>query len=875
MLKRISCLFLCLFILAAGCPGAFAAEAELGISTAAELMDFAEKCRLDSYSRGLKVKLEADIDLSGTGFFSIPSFSGEFDGCGHTIKGLEIDSEGSVQGLFRYVESGGTVKNLVVQGTVKARGSKASIGGIAGSNSGLIINSRFEGSVSGGDRVGGIAGSNTVKGIIENCMVSGEVGGLHFVGGVAGDNSGVIRSCENRAAINTTETENTVDLTDITVETMMSSEAANTATDIGGIAGINCGFIRHSVNRGNVGYKSMGYNVGGIAGSHSGYMLSCENHGSIMGRKDTGGIVGQLEPVAYVEFTADTLQILQGQMNSLGGTVNQASANVQSAGSSLGSEVDQLQSQVKTAEEAIKILADQENSDPDSIQAAQSALTDSLQDMQQTALDMGNITVGAMNSLTGSLNAIQGQINAVGATVGNAAENLGGEIKDVSDKDTPSDTTAKIESCANYGAVSAEYNVGGVTGTVAPSNDLDAEDNYSFGGNTSMNFEGELRAVILSSRNEGEISGKKQNVGGIAGLQSMGLVRGCVNRGAVQAESAEAVGGISGRSGGFIRSCSANCVISGDILLGGIAGSATVVSSCRSLVMIEGGREKVGEVLGEMRESEEEKPVRSNYYLSVAADRGAIDGISYDGWAQPLTLKKFLELKNLDECFKTVQVSFISEVNGTQVVDVPLGGSLTEIPAVPEKAHYTGEWGGLADARLDDLRFDMSFEAVYIGEDSVLESSQQRKNGLPILLMQGSFTSKAELTLEDAIVLPAVGLGERVLEIWDYALSPDETVSKGRYLLPEDCDGKAAEIMLCMPDGQWVEVESELHGSYLVFETDGAFTGICLKQTARNLFEVLLTAGGITVIFIFSLAALLVTLVIRQKKGDENESANL
>ena len=52
--------------------------------------------------------------------------------------------------------------------------------------------------------------------------------------------------------------------------------------------------IRDSI--GAVGYAHVGYNIGGIVGRQSGYLSSCTNSGTILGRKDVGGIAGQLEP---------------------------------------------------------------------------------------------------------------------------------------------------------------------------------------------------------------------------------------------------------------------------------------------------------------------------------------------------------------------------------------------------------------------------------------------------------------------------------------------------------------------------------------------------------------------------------------------------
>ena len=69
--------------------------------------------------------------------------------------------------------------------------------------------------------------------------------------------------------------------------------------DTGGIAGYSDGVIIGCSNYGRVGYEHTGYNIGGIAGRQSGVVTSCTNIGTVYGRKDVGGIVGQMEP--YIE----------------------------------------------------------------------------------------------------------------------------------------------------------------------------------------------------------------------------------------------------------------------------------------------------------------------------------------------------------------------------------------------------------------------------------------------------------------------------------------------------------------------------------------------------------------------------------------------
>ena len=88
------------------------------LQTPEDFLGFAEKCRLDSYSRDLQVELKADIDLTGTDFTGIPIFCGTFLGNDHTISGLNLTVEGSNQGLFRYLSETALVQDLQVRGNV-------------------------------------------------------------------------------------------------------------------------------------------------------------------------------------------------------------------------------------------------------------------------------------------------------------------------------------------------------------------------------------------------------------------------------------------------------------------------------------------------------------------------------------------------------------------------------------------------------------------------------------------------------------------------------------------------------------------------------------------------------------------------------------
>ena len=95
-------------------------------------------------------------------------FSGTFDGNGHTISGLYINSMmANGQGLFAVLGAGGTVQNLIVTGTVHTPYGDV-VGGIAAKSSGKVWNCGFYGDVRADtwlSTVGGVVG----EGNANNC----------------------------------------------------------------------------------------------------------------------------------------------------------------------------------------------------------------------------------------------------------------------------------------------------------------------------------------------------------------------------------------------------------------------------------------------------------------------------------------------------------------------------------------------------------------------------------------------------------------------------------------------------------------------------------------------------------------------------------
>ena len=232
MKKRFLALLLVLTLLVGLMPAALAADtvdvsalpeytvgadtsagAAYKISTEESLRAFAAAVKADggngTYNlSGVSFYLANDVALTGTwkpvgstATYVDDFFAGTFDGCGHTISGLNVQGSTVNQGLFAAINKA-TIRNLNVSGTVSC-GTKNYIGGIVGKvQAGTIENCSFSGSVTGG-YTGGIAGglnSNDVT--ISGCVNAADVTGT-TAGGILGHwkNTAAIRDCYNTGSV--------------------------------------------------------------------------------------------------------------------------------------------------------------------------------------------------------------------------------------------------------------------------------------------------------------------------------------------------------------------------------------------------------------------------------------------------------------------------------------------------------------------------------------------------------------------------------------------------------------------------------------------------------------------------------------------------
>lgn len=936
---------------------------QIHISTEEELGELAKNCELDSWSADKYVLLDKDIVLEEHCGLMIPGFGGIFDGCGHRISNLELEASGSALGLFRYVRRGAVVRNLTVSGRVHPGGSQSDVGILAGVNYGEITNCSVSGSVTGARAVGGLVGVNQAAGEIRRCSSAALVSGDHSAGGICGENYGTLNNCSNSGKINTYGKEVTYDLEDITLENLenlndMSNVGAH--TDTGGISGYSEGKIYYCSNTGTVGYRHVGYNTGGIVGRlHQGYVQNCTNSGEVYGRKDTGGIAGQMEPFLEIRYLNDKLGEIDRETEKLFDLMDAAHQDLNGYSSRTASLSKSLTQSLRTASDAAGYLGQTTNDlwyiynqeltgVGDDLKRLGTELQGSESKKEYTVSggDAGDITIRVPDDygsykaalrrfgdsagthltnmtnassdrsggITGNLEILDRELDAAGNTLQQLADVLtegtdttgedidavaeqmrvlrrcinelrddlfryeGITVEDASDEaasrepgtpgaaviseeeqakkeearyDTSSFQQGKITLCVNRGSVTADANVGGIVGQIATEYDFDPEDDITLSGEESFHIEQTVKAVVRESQNYGEITGKKDYVGGVVGRADFGAVISCESYGGVSSMGGSYVGGIAGASSYAVRSCSFLGSLSGKNYVGGIAGRGCDIFYSYACPTLELSGEFGGSVAGGL---DDEGILKGNYY--VKGNIAGVDSVGYDGGATPVEYEELCRMDGVPASFMEFTVVFRADGRELASFNCGYGDAIEEadIPKVPEKEGFYGSW---PEADYGFIAGNLTFDAVYQPWITSLSGGGADENGRAMLLAQGKFRPGAELRL--------IQDGENnLLEI--VYTDEDGNVTE-RYEAPvlvrmlcEDAEHTTVELQ---EDGGWVQAETAVMGSYLEFSMDkpGIYR-VTITQEGGRMEVVIIAAAAVGI-----LAVLLLVIVrlVRQR----------
>lgn len=819
----------------------------------------------------------------------------------------------------------GTIQNCAFNGTVSGT---QQIGGLVGINetSGLVQNCIVTGNVYGNHFIGGLVGEN--HGVVRKSSNAAEVNTSSVqnsialedisldsltssesaasttdIGGIVGTNSGVIRECTNNGLVG----------------------YKNMGYNIGGIAGNQNGYVVNCVNNAEVfGRKEVGGIVGhmepnivlnfsvdglqqlsdelsDLEASLGNIKGVVENNGDEMeadfDRLDTelsnaqNAVDALLEALGIEKADKDDVEDLEEDLESDIEDIFNDLVDIEDSEDLedfINSEMENLENSINTED-----LEDFEEYNPDEIDkdkavAAINDFGDSIDGLQEAIDDVSDLVSETSEAISGDLDKVLDDLQDVTSTVESLDDTINMDVFDSSDDDTEVDTLGKVAGCLNNGIITGEYNVGGIAGIIAEETEFDAYEDVETNGDVSLNFNYETRAVIRGCKNYGTIVGSKQAIGGVVGKMQMGVVLESLNFGNLDALNADYVGGIAGDSYTIIRRSGTKCVIAGDKCVGGIAGAGNEVTDCYAFVEMKAYTEKAGTVVGEAAEipDGEEDVIFSNYYFVPGVDVGGIDGVTYTGATDRLSLKEFLQLEGLDETFGSVTVRFVVDGQDDVVFHISAGESLSldDLPKleVAEGEEYqweiqedvtyeslgmgeTAKVELLSKESITNILFNQTYEASFDTKNTVIRSKEATENYLAIILAEGVFASNTTLITEDVLVDEAEVNGKDAYANWMVSLS-NSGVKKLHFYIPTELNAEYVQVLVKDAEGNWTERESIVDGSYVVFEyTDGDVGFALVQDTGAVVLQIVKIAAVVVAVLV------VLGIVVKKRKAKKEK----
>lgn len=788
------------------------------ISRVNELIEFANKCKYDSYSKDKIVKLTADIDVSGSDFKGISYFAGTFDGGSHIISGFNVDYKGSDFGFFRYIAESGFITNLNISGSINVTGSQKNIGGIAGVNKGVINESSFSGKVNASTATGAIAGYNHENAKIVSCTSDADILATNQTGGIAGVNDGLISSCTSKSRVNTQELDTTLDIGGVDVGTLNLTQNVIDRNDMGGIAGESTGIISDCVNYGKIGFAHTGYNVGGIAGKQSGKVITCSNEGEIYGRKDVGGIVGQAEPDIESEYLNDRVDDVQSSIDIINSTLNNMSSSMNNASSDVKSYTENIIDQYK---ELLDKLQDKLNGNNDNDEKIEDFVDDISKDIENSTVaddihGLADTVDSEIRTIADSIERISAQIKNIGNTVTETMDVVTSDdnyIEDISSADSAQNSDGVIAKSVNRGAVHGDINAGGIAGTMNVEYDVDPEYDLDITETTNVRLRSTVSDVVIYCINYGEVNLKKDCAGGIVGLQELGLVYGSEGYGTVKSETGNYAGGIAGNSASAITDSYSLCNVESEDYTGGICGKGYTMQNCISIPAILGDGEAKGSLAGII---ESDGEVSTNIFVNDIY--GGIDDINYSGKADSASYEAVMAMENIPDGFHRVTLVFKADGNVIDTKNIAYNANLgvSELPSIPDKDGYYAQWPENIVSK--PILQNTVVEAEYHVWIESVAGDIASQNDKPLFIAEGKFYDDNKITLSKC---DTDNLSGDIEYSYAWKMRGTDVKDKGTktcHFYIKNTSGSSEVWYRDNADSGWVKADAKEHGSYMTAE---------------------------------------------------------
>lgn len=788
------------------------------ISRVNELIEFANKCKYDSYSKDKIVKLTADIDVSGSDFKGISYFAGTFDGGSHIISGFNVDYKGSDFGFFRYIAESGFITNLNISGSINVTGSQENIGGIVGVNKGVINESSFSGKVNASTATGAIAGYNHENAKIVSCTSDADILATNQTGGIAGVNDGLISSCTSKSRVNTQELDTTLDIGGVDVGTLNLTQNVIDRNDMGGIAGESTGIISDCVNYGKIGFAHTGYNVGGIAGKQRGKVITCSNEGEIYGRKDVGGIVGQAEPDIESEYLNDRVDDVQSSIDIINSTLNNMSSSMNNASSDVKSYTENIIDQYK---ELLDKLQDKLNGNNDNDEKIEDFVDDISKDIENSTVaddihGVADTVDSEIRTIADSIERISAQIKNIGNTVTETMDVVTSDddyIEDISSADSAQNSDGVIAKSVNRGAVHGDINAGGIAGTMNVEYDVDPEYDLDITETTNVRLRSTVSDVVIYCINYGEVNSKKDCAGGIVGLQELGLVYGSEGYGTVKSETGNYAGGIAGNSASAITDSYSLCNVESEDYTGGICGKGYTMQNCISIPAILGDGEAKGSLAGII---ESDGEVSTNIFVNDIY--GGIDDINYSGKADSASYEAVMAMENIPDGFHRVTLVFKADGNVIDTKNIAYNANLgvSELPSIPDKDGFYAQWPENIVSK--PILQNTVVEAEYHVWIESVAGDIASQNDKPLFIAEGKFYDDNKITLSKC---DTDNLSGDIEYSYAWKMRGTDVKDKGTktcHFYIKNTSGSSEVWYRDNADSGWVKADAKEHGSYMTAE---------------------------------------------------------
>lgn len=746
-MSKINKILLILFIFLLSIGNVFAENDDntYYINSLEDWKSLAKNCELDSFSNNIYVKLNVDLNFNND-IIVIPYFNGTFDGDNHSLNNIFSESSQINDGLFRITGKKSNIKNLKVFLNANHNNNRF---GFIGYNQGKIQNVSIKGSFNVLNEAGMIAGYNSTYGLIENCNSDGSINGKEYIGGIAGKNYGTIKNCWNNAAINTDVRKDDFDISTLTIEDLTNGNKDSIITDFGGICGTSFGTILDCFNTAIVGHEHIGYNAGGIAGSQSGFISDCTNSGKIFGRKEVGGIVGQLEPSMSLIYSEDYFQMMSREIKDLSNESQKLIDNLKESKDVSTGYINRMIDDANEMYDAIEIMIDERGSlDHTAFDNARTVLSSSTRDVLDTAKNLVQYYQNN-DDILDNIEKLSNQFEEFGETWIGFTDSITNEkdmYKDVSNQDYQNDKSGKILKCINKNTIKGDINIGGIVGSIAIENDSDPEDDFNIIGSRSFDATYEIKAIVDKCINYNSIYIKRNNAGGICGYESIGAIKNSINYGMLNNIDSDYIGGIVGKASSYLTKNYSKCFISGSNYVGGIAGSSMKGDSNGSLSQILDFKSSGGSIFGNYANIDNEivekaTDIKNNWY--VYDDLAGIDGISYDNKAYRLSYEEICK-KDLDEDLLKVNVIFMDDDIEIYKKVLEYDESMDEkdVPNEIIKDNEYRIWDNYDSKLLKNVKKDILFTCSY---NDIYPSISSKESPLSYVVAIGEFNSKDAL----------------------------------------------------------------------------------------------------------------------------------